>query len=216
MAGRVLAIASFHSEALFTSFARQTDEPENSSDRETLRFRVRRPKRRKRDVCAFFFLSSSIRIRTWRLRWVLRARCADSSHSLDFCLFPSPRFYPRSSVSAPFFGLYGGRATKMLFICIVCDSTGSHTEKERERGKREGKREKINEWKDDIINLEKSQSMNVRDSLKVWYQRVLIKNLCKLFFNLGDFQDFFYKCEESQLYYPSEIIKRDLMQILQP
>jgi len=50
------AIASFHSGALFTSFARQTDEPENPAGRETLRFRVRRPKRGERDGSWVFFL----------------------------------------------------------------------------------------------------------------------------------------------------------------
>lgn len=63
-----LAIASFHSEALFTSFARQTDEPENSAERETLRFRVRRCQKEENAMCVFSL------VRTY-LRYADRRRC---------------------------------------------------------------------------------------------------------------------------------------------
>lgn len=70
---RVLAIASFHSGALFTSFARQTDELENSPERETLRFEC---VLKKRKMQCFFFLFLSIRER-WVCRVYVVCVCVD-------------------------------------------------------------------------------------------------------------------------------------------
>lgn len=146
VAGRVLAIASFHSEALFTSFARQTDEPENSSERETLRFRVRRPKRRKCDVCAFFFslISHPYSYVATAAQVLLRCSLSDSSHSLDFCLFPSPRFYPLLYFSTFFLACTAVAQRKcclyVSFVSIVLELV-----RKRDRGRRKRKREKISE-----------------------------------------------------------------------
>lgn len=89
MAGRVLAIASFHSETLFTSFARQTNEAENSAERETLQVfecvTLKKKKRGDRDVCCPVRVMATDRRELW-----LAARClsprASLVGSLDFCL----------------------------------------------------------------------------------------------------------------------------------
>jgi len=215
VAGRVLAIASFHSEALFTSFARQTDEPENSSERETLRFRVRRPKRRKCDVCAFFFshLPSGF-VRGDCGRYYYGARSPIVRTASIFVSFPH-RVFTRAPLFQHLFLACMAVAQWKCCLYVLFAIVLNLIRKERGGGESERERKLVSDWKDGIINTEKNHSMNVKDdSLKVIHQNS-DRKLCKLF-SISEFCKIFFKCEESRLCYSSEIIKRDLMQILKP
>jgi len=114
--GRVPAIASFRFEALFTSFARQTNEAENSPERETLRFRVRfRPKKRS-PRCVLPPLRHPPRAVLGR---------ADSVGSLDFCL--SSVFCSELLYLNTFFR--PAVAQRERVYVSVCNSTGSRGER---------------------------------------------------------------------------------------
>lgn len=123
------AIASFHSGALFTSFARQTDEPENPAERETLRFRVRRRKRGGENATGVYFfvvVVAALLPRASSDRSEYRTR---DRRCLDFC--PSSVFLVAILLFDQVFSAAGCATRARRIVCRIVRRRRGQREEER-------------------------------------------------------------------------------------